>query len=155
MLVNDGMLGGMFADILANALYAELLGKAASAEEGATARQQIARRVAMGRQRLAEDLERRAGRAQELPRPLAAYAGTYENEAMGRLDCRVVDDRLEIAYGLARAEAEVYEAATHKLRVELTGRGEVVTFAPAESGHDTAPMASLTWGGRLFQRVDG
>ena len=103
VLVNDGTLGGMLVDLVANAIYDELLGKTDAAERRAAVLARTAEQVAMGRQRLAQDLERRAARQKQLRRPLAAYTGLFENAEMGRMEWRLVDDRLRVAIGLVHS----------------------------------------------------
>lgn len=94
--------------------------------------------------------ERRAARQTELPRPLAAYTGVFDNPELGRMKWRLVDGRLRATIGLVHADAEIYDAETYRLRVELTGRGEVIQFSFTDER-----ASSLTYDDRLFTRADG
>jgi CubicO group peptidase (beta-lactamase class C family) len=103
----------------------------------------------------AEYAEARAGRAARLaplPRDLEAYAGTYENESLGRMTWRVVAGGLEVRAGVARSRAEVFDADAHLLRVTLTGGGTVVGFR-FEDG-DSAPASGLVWRDFEFECVE-
>jgi CubicO group peptidase (beta-lactamase class C family) len=124
--VNDGMLGSFLADAIANSIYDLLLGKGDDAHAAVARAQAMA---AGGRQQLAAELEKRAQRPQILPLPFEAYAGTYTNDAWGAMIWSLAEGRLCVAIGVARSCAEVYDGSRHQLRVELTGSGEVVTFA--------------------------
>ena len=107
-------------------------------------------RVEEARHRIAEDREERAARQEPLPHPFSAYAGTYENRELGRMEWRVVDDTLLVEMGVMRGEAEVYDADANQLRIELRGRGEVVFLFD----HDER-AAALRYMGREFTRVGG
>ncbi len=150
VLANDEALGGMLVDLVASAIYDELLDKGDAAERRAAVGRQTAERVAMGRQHLARELERRAARQTGLTRPLAAYTGDFANPELGRMKWRLIDGRLETRIGLARSEAEIYDAEVDQLRVELTGGGQVVRFTFTD-GRAT----SLTYGDRVFTRTSG
>lgn len=52
---------------------------------------------------------------------------------------------------MAKSEAEVFAAAEDKLRVELTGGGEVIDFTFPEGG---GPAESLEYNGFTLERVD-
>jgi hypothetical protein len=79
---------------------------------------------------------------------LAAYEGVFENEEYGRMEWRIVGGRLEVAMGLASSEVEVYDGRENKLRVELTGGGETVSFL-FEGDRSTG----LIYAGRTFARI--
>lgn len=83
-------------------------------------------RLERERQGIAADLARRAARPQNLPFPLEAYAGDYDNELYGRLHVSVVNGKLEATLGKAWSAVEVYDNTKNQLRLELFGSGEVV-----------------------------
>ena len=148
VLANDAALGGILVDLVANAIYDELLGKGDATGRRSAVRQQAAERVAMGRQRLGQELERRAARQTGWRRPLEAYTRAFESPEMGRMEWRLVDGRPHVAIGLVHSEAELYDPAADELRVELTGRGEVIAFT-FEEGR----AISLLYDGRVFNRA--
>lgn len=126
VLVNNSRTGLGIADVIANAAYDELL-----AREGAETRIQaevdtLGSRMEELRQAIAADRARRAARSQQLPRPLAAYAGRYVNPDWGTLELVVEGGRLAASMGVARCPVEVFDAAKERLRIELFGRGGVV-----------------------------
>lgn len=148
VLVNDGALGAMVADLVANAIYDHRLDGAAAAATRRATLEQAAQRVAMGRRQLADHLAERAARSQDLPHPRAAYTGAFENPDYGVMRWTLDGDALQVAIGLAESTAEVYDAAANQLRVELTGGGEVVTFAFADGR-----AVSVSYAGREFERT--
>jgi CubicO group peptidase (beta-lactamase class C family) len=120
VMINDN---GPLADMVAMEIYRALLGRRGP---GPGSLDSARAQVAQMRERIAADRARRAARPQTLPLPLAAYAGVYENPAWGRVELSVVNGRLEARAGAAWSPVEVYDAAKHQLRVELTGGGTVV-----------------------------
>lgn len=128
VLVNDGALGSMLADGAAFLVYNHLR----KTEEAASINAGLIKRLAgiapMMRQRLAEELRKRAARDQTLPFELSAYAGRYENGAYGTMRCQVEEGKLVFRFGGLKSAAEVYDNDKNQFRVELTGGGSVVTF---------------------------
>ncbi|HKY60267.1 MAG TPA: serine hydrolase [Gemmatimonadota bacterium] len=151
VLVNGDGPASRAADLMATYMYDRLLEKPDVAD-GYDAR--LAELVA-GAVEYAEGLSRnlaeRRARQTLLPHPLEAYAGAYEHPALGRMEWRIVDDRLEVSMGVAESEAEVYAAAQDQLRVELTGGGEVIAFTFPEGG---GPAESLEYNGFTLRRAD-
>ncbi len=129
VLVNESFLGSRLADMVASCIYDRLLEKTGVEEKHRNLLAQFKEESAKGRARIAEDRAKRAARPQQLPHPLAAYTGAYENAEYGRMDWRVVDGKLEASMGLLHSSVEVYDAEKNQLRVELTGRGEVIEFS--------------------------
>ncbi|MEK7316504.1 MAG: serine hydrolase [Candidatus Eisenbacteria bacterium] len=128
VLVNGGGASAPLADIVALSLYDRLL-------ERADVVDRLRNRLAghgTDMQKAAEgirlDRERRAGRDQRLPHALSAYAGDYVNPQFGRMRWTTNGDRLEVTMGAAGCTAEVFDASTNKMRVELTGGGSIVEF---------------------------
>lgn len=119
---------GRLAEMVSRYIYDSLNGKpdveARYAEELERARGS----AVQAREDIAADRARRASRSQDLPHPLEAYAGAYENELLGRIEFRVVDGKLEARMGRLWSAVEVYDAEKNMLRVELRGGGEVVPF---------------------------
>lgn len=151
VLVNGDGPASPGADLMATYIYDRLL-ETPGAEETYAARfagldSLNTARNAQGVQLLAE----RAARLAPLPHPLDAYAGRYENPHVGRMEWRVVAGGLEVRMGAAWCRAEVYAAAENKLRITLTGGGEVVAFTFPPAG---GPAASLEYDGRSLVRID-
>lgn len=64
----------------------------------------------------------------------------------------VTGDALEVRMGAASSRAEVYDATTNRLRVELTGSGAVVEFVFPESG---GPANVVRYNREVFARLVG
>ena len=101
------------------------------------------------RGRLKADRDRRAKRDQKLPRPLAAFVGSYENPLLGRITIELEGGRLVARMGRLWSAVEVFDAKRCALRVELTGSGTVVLPRFVE-GKEKA--VSLKTNGMLFER---
>jgi CubicO group peptidase (beta-lactamase class C family) len=112
------------------------------------------KRLQQRKARYAEHLRKhqqtvRARQQQPLSHPLGAYAGRYVNRRLGTMIWRDRDGRLDVSIGAARSQASIYDAARNQFRVQLTGRGEVVTFGFAK--RDTAAN-SIRYNGYRFIR---
>lgn len=99
------------------------------------------------RQGITADLARRAARPQNLPFPLEAYAGDYDNELYGRLQISVVNGKLEARMGSAWSAVEVFDNTKNRLRVELFGSGQVMDVEMKDGR-----AVALNLGGILFGR---
>jgi len=148
VLVNGGFMGAMLATTVTKYLYDRLLEKEGLAEKYDKQLAGLQGRSAQFRERLGRGKAQRAARQQTLPNPLAAYTGTYENPELGRMTWQLVNDKLEVSMGLLWSPAEVFNSEENKLRVELTGRGEVVGFSFHAGQAD-----SLTYRKQTFVRV--
>ncbi len=147
VFTNDATTGGRLATMVANSIYDRLLEKPGAAETWDAASAEARERAAAARRQVAEDRARRAARPQETAHPLAAYAGSYESPAYGRMVWARKGDRLRVSMGALVSEAEVYDGAEDQWRVELAGGGEVVTF---EFTGDRP--SALTYHGVRFER---
>ena len=68
------------------------------------------------------------------------------------MEWRIVNGKLEASIGLMRSLAEVYDANSNALRVELVpGQGEVVRFALSENRNQAK---GLEYNGMIFERVE-
>jgi hypothetical protein len=101
-------------------------------------------------ERMAQQLAERRARSAPLSHPWEAFAGAYENPELGRMEWRVVDEGLEVQVGVAASRAEIFDAAEDKLRIEITGGGEVVDF---EFTAEADAASSLEYHGERFVRV--
>lgn len=123
----------------------------------ADARERAERRMAELRSRLAtarggvatQDSTRAARQLQPLGRPLADFAGAYQEPAFGTVTFTVRDGRLHYRWGALYGPAEIFDAARSQLRIEIAGSGTVVTFDVSGGG----PARSLTLQGVTFPRV--
>lgn len=149
VLANDAFLGSRMADVVARYIYDTLLAKEGVNEKYALELVEISDGAAEIRGQVAADRARRAARPQTLPHPLYAYAGVYENPAIGSVEFKVVGDGLEATMGPLWSAVEVYDHTKDALRVELSGSGTVVVF---EFG-DGERATSLTAIGTQFTRV--
>jgi CubicO group peptidase (beta-lactamase class C family) len=150
VLVNEARLGSLLADLTAVLLYKRLMD-----EEGGAYKAVCDSLIEEGRLRsehfknmITQDLRRRAMRKQILPLPLSAYTGRFENDALGIMSWRIKGKQLEASIGEAVSTAEVYDGRRHQLRVELTGRGEVIAFQFADGR-----VRSMTYRDRFFTRI--
>jgi CubicO group peptidase (beta-lactamase class C family) len=96
-----------------------------------------------------QDSSRAAQQLQPLGRPLADFAGVYEEPSFGKVTFTIQDGRLQYRWGALYGPAEIFDAARGQLRIEITGSGNVVTFAFVGGG----PARSLVLQGVTFLRV--
>lgn len=139
--------GGPAADLLANYVYDRLLVGAQVEDRYSEKLEAMQQQLAAARQQSAAHLEERAKRLAPLPHPLTAYAGVYENPALGTMDWRVVADGLEMRAGVARSRAEVYDADANALRIEIGGSGGVATFV-----YEGGRAVAVSYAGETFRR---
>ena len=148
VLVNGGFGGGLM-DRVSRYVYDVL---AAGADPDAAARATVDELVPLlagVRARIGANRTERRARPQELPHPLRAYAGTYENPSFGRMVWTVEDGRLAARIGALTSVAEAFRAAENVLRVELVpGSGSTVRFT-VEGGR----AVRLVWNDVTFERV--
>jgi CubicO group peptidase (beta-lactamase class C family) len=97
-----------------------------------------------------QDSVRAARQRQALGRPLADFAGTYEEPSYGKVVFEVKAGSLEYRWGALYGPVEIYNAAKGQMRIEIVGSGQVVTFAFAGAG----PAQSLELQGVKFMRVE-
>ncbi|MFW6078728.1 MAG: serine hydrolase [Gemmatimonadota bacterium] len=148
VLVNGGGPASPAADLLATYIYDRMLGKPDLETTYAERLDGLTARMDAYLDGLADHLAERRARLAPLPRPLAEYAGTYEDAVLGRIEFRVVADGLEMWMGAAHSRAEVYDASDNRLRVVI-GAGRVVTFSFDGEG----PATAVEIAGRELRRV--
>jgi CubicO group peptidase (beta-lactamase class C family) len=151
VLVNGGGPASPAADLMATYIYDRLLEKPGLEEEYAARFAALQAQFTSGMERMAQQLVERRARAAPLSHPLEAFAGAYENPKLGRMELRVVDEGLEVRVGVAASRAEIFDAAEDKLRIEITGGGEVVDF---EFTAEADAASSLEYRGERFVRVE-
>jgi len=137
ILVNGGMAGAQAAEFAAAMLYDRLLGR--TGERAFL--DELTAMKAQALKAIAADRAKRAQRPQVLPLPFAAYAGTYANPNWGTVTLLLSGERLEARLGNLRCPVEVYDSTKHVLRVDMAGRGTLLTALAPEGAQ--APTAIL------------
>jgi hypothetical protein len=145
VMTNASGTGSALADLAGRAVYMRLISGASFSPDSI---ERLRVEAGKAREEVVADRARRAARPQNLPFPLEAYAGTYENELYGRVVFSVVDGRLEARAGQAWSRVEVFDGQNNALRIELTGSGSVARFT-MENGR----AVSFDWAGVTFTRV--
>jgi CubicO group peptidase (beta-lactamase class C family) len=151
VLVNGGDAASFLSDIVATYIYERILQRP---DVNARFDQRLAeytKNLEAGKAALAKEKEKRAARQQPTQLPLESYTGTYESLAYGRMIWKLTSGQLHVSLGVASSAAEVYDASKNMFRVELTGSGDVVTFAVPQGAN--APRR-LLYNGYTFLRVD-
>lgn len=100
------------------------------------------------KQGITADFARRGARPQDLPFPLEAYAGNYDNDLYGRLQISVVNGKLEARMGSAWSAIEVFDNTRNRLRVELFGNGQVMDVEMQEG-----KAVAMNLGGTVYRRA--
>ena len=150
IVVNEGRAAGDVADLFTAYAYDRLLDRPGHEEEYAEWLGRVPGLLAQLHDRVRADRERRAARPQELPHPQSAYTGTFSHSLMGTMEFELVNGRLVARAGVLESDAiEVYNGENNQLRIELAGRGAVVTFE-IENGR----AVRITMGRATFERVD-
>ena len=97
-------------------------------------------RMTLARQNVAaQDSIRAARQLVPLGRPLADFAGSYEDPSYGTLTFTLHDGRLVYRWGVLSGPVEIFDATKEELRIEMAGSGTVVAFDFAGPG----PAGSL------------
>ena len=86
-------------------------------------------RMAAARQNVAaQDSVRAARQLVPLGRPLADFAGSYQDPSYGTLTFTLQGGRLAYRWGALYGPAEIFDATKEQLRIEIAGSGTVVAF---------------------------
>jgi CubicO group peptidase (beta-lactamase class C family) len=151
VLVNGNGPASAAADLMATYIYDRMLGREDLEAEYDHRLAELERSTAEGRIALAGHMAERADRLAPLSSPLSDYAGVFENQRFGTMTWRVVAGGLEVRMGVAESRAEVFDAESNELRVELFGGGSIAAFEfPAGGG----PAIAITMNGARFERVE-
>lgn len=154
VLVNDGSpMASMAPDVIATYAYDLLLGRPGVNAKYAGERQRMVQGTAEWRQRVREDLARRAARPPTPDERKPFFTGTYESEMMGTLQVRLLENReLWATLGNLSARMDPF-TRPDALRVELLpGSGQPVQFFFRDAA---TPADSLSLGGMTFRRRPG
>ncbi len=112
---------------------------------------QLQDRLNRARQQVETDRAALAARQRPLPRPLASYAGRFEDPAMGPVIVSVQGDSLRIRWGVLSGTLLVQDAERSQLRMDLLG-----SPAPVQFHFDTAgPATAIEMLGSRFARTRG
>ncbi|HEX6278929.1 MAG TPA: serine hydrolase domain-containing protein [Pyrinomonadaceae bacterium] len=149
VLVNEGTIGGRVADLVATYAYDRLT-------DGETVEADYAKRLEetfdayqIGKKRFMDGFAERAKRPWQLSEPRTSYAGTYENNLLGRMEVAVEGESVMVRLGSMRAKATAF-TEKETIRVELIpGMGEVIRFTKNADGQ----VESLSYGGNEFKRI--
>jgi hypothetical protein len=142
-------MGGGAAAAVVEYVYDRLLNRPGLTEKWNSRLTQLPDIIAGTKQRTAAERTRRAARAKLMNRPLAAYAGNFENEDWGRITTQLEGGRLILTLGALRSEAEVQDPGKEMMRVELIPpRGEEVSFE-----FEGFRATSVRYSGIVFRRV--
>ena len=133
----NGSPGWALTDIIAAYVYDLAAGRADADARGEQRLTQIRQRFEQAKQAAAQALATRAARQRPLPRPMGDYTGDFEHPAYGRMVWRVERDTLRVTWGVLEGPAEVFNADSNQVRVEIRGTGDVVTFGFSGSGSAT------------------
>lgn len=145
VFANNGELGSGLVDIAAAMVYQTMTGGAMNAPS----MEQVTSMVGQMRERMGADMKRRAARSQDLPFPLDAYTGTFENPMMGHMRIDAVNGKLEAHLGPAWSAVEVFDNTKNLLRIDFFGGGEVVSVEMKDG-----KAVGLSFSGNEFKRVN-
>lgn len=146
VFANNDAMGSALVDIAASMAYQSLTN---GEMKSPFPMEQVAPMIAQEKERMNADMTRRAARPQNLPFPLEAYAGVFENPSVGKLRIDVVNGKLEAHLGAAWSAIEVFDNTTNKLRIALFGNGEVVSVEMKDG-----KAVALAFGGNEYRRVN-
>jgi CubicO group peptidase (beta-lactamase class C family) len=150
VLVNNDLVGGRAADIVATYAYERLMNL-----ENADARHdgqisELADQFALFRQRSHTAALERAKREWKLSRPLTEYVGSYRNDLHGTLQIAAAGSALSVRMGIMNCISTPY-TESDTIRVEMIpgGNGEVIKFIKDARGK----FISLSYNGVDFART--
>jgi CubicO group peptidase (beta-lactamase class C family) len=124
----NGRPGWTLTDLIAAFVYDLEAGRADARERADQRLRELLSQRDRGLAQIAASDSVRASRQKPLDRPLDRFAGTYESPEYGAITLSMRDGRLRFAWGVLSGPVEVFDAATHKLRFEMAGSGQVAEF---------------------------
>ncbi|MBO6576885.1 MAG: serine hydrolase [Rhodothermales bacterium] len=137
----NGPAGSAITDIVAAYAFDVLQGRA-DADSLADARiAELAAQTAELPDRVRQFEQIQEQRDQPLPHPLTAYAGSYQDPALGVVDVETRGDTLYMHWGVLSGPMTVFDATTNAMRHELLGGGSVARFV--FDGQDTATAIEM------------
>ena len=150
VLVNNDLLGGRLADLLAAYAYDWWLQTDNFETDYAKEIDQTVKVLADRTQGIAAEAAQRAKREWQLTKPFADYAGKYSNELLGTIDIVAKEKTLAVRMGHINTVATPF-TQPDSIRVVMLpgGNGEVIGFTKDAEGNIT----SLNYGGAVFTKV--
>lgn len=136
-------------DVIAAFVYDLEAGRPDARERAETRMAEWRKRFADSRKNIVtQDSTRAARQLVPLGRPLADFAGVYEEPAFGKVEITLANGRLEYRWGALYGPVEIYDATKSQFRIETAGSGNVMTFAFDGAG----PARSLEVQGTTLRR---
>lgn len=123
VMANNGDFGQGLAEFATERIYNVLTGGTLYSGDSMPAMRNM---IAQAREGMTAAMKRRAARPQNLPYPLEAYTGTFENPSYGRLEISLVNGKLAAKMGVATSAIAVYDNTKNQLRIEIFGGGDVM-----------------------------
>jgi len=133
--MSTGGLGSSLVDVIAALAYDLEAGRPNARERAEQRLAELRARLAAAPRALAtEDSTRAARQRVPLGRPLADFAGTYQEPSYGQISFALQDERLHYRWGALYGPVEIFDATRSQLRIEIAGSGNVATFTFAGDG---------------------
>jgi CubicO group peptidase (beta-lactamase class C family) len=145
----NGAPGSGLTDIIAAYVYDRFAGRADADSLANQRLAQLQERLARARQQAQADRAALAARQRPLPRPLTAYAGRFEDPALGPVIVSVENNTLRINWGVLSGALLVHDAEQELLRMDLLGSPAPVQYRFDASGNANA----IEMLGSRFQRT--
>lgn len=125
----------MVTDIIAVFVYDLEAGRPDARSRAAARMADLNKGLANAKKSVAtQDSVRAARQRQPLGRPLADFAGSYEEPSFGTISFIIRDGRLAYRWGALYGPVEIFDASKNQMRVETAGSGNVASFVFGESG---------------------
>lgn len=148
VLVNEDVLAGGLADLVANYVYDWRAGRPDLEAFYDAAVGELVDRRDRGRAAIARQQAERAARPSMLARSVAAYVGTYESPLLGMVRIAERDGAMIVSMGVMEAVAESF-TQPESVRVELVPmQGQSIQFG----GDGDAPDRLVTMGETFLRR---
>jgi CubicO group peptidase (beta-lactamase class C family) len=149
ILVNNDLVGGRVADMLAAYAYDMWLGTPDLEANHAKQLQDFADLYTRRKQQTMADAANRAKRTSQLTQPLTAYAGKYANDILGTVEISVAGSSLAVRMGNMYCVSTAFtQKDTIRVVMEPGGNGEVIGFTL-----NGERAESLKYRGMDFKRV--
>ncbi|HEX8667688.1 MAG TPA: serine hydrolase [Allosphingosinicella sp.] len=146
ILTNEAGSGEDMMRTLAQYAYDMALAAPDAKQEWARRMERLPQMVQHSRERLANEVAKRAARAQPSGVELAAYEGIYRNRDWGTVKVSRHNGRLRVRAGTLDVETEPFNSAEHQWRVELQpARGETIKFTVVGGRAQAVELAGTTF----------
>jgi len=150
VLVNNDMLGGRLADMLAAYVYDWWLRTENFEADYAKQLQETVTTFESIRQRIAAEAAQRAKREWQLTKPFTDYAGKYTNDLLGTIEIVATEKALAVRMGNVNTVATPFtQKDTIRVVMSPGGNGEVISFVKDADGK----FGSLNYAGATFTKV--